>query len=133
VLITLLKSKIHRATVTQTELGYVGSITIDSLLLAAADLRSYEKVLVVDVDNGSRLETYCIAGKAGSGQVCLNGAAARLVSKGDKIIVMSFVLMNPEEAQTFVPKVVFVTPENSISSVVTEETHGPSPETSPKG
>jgi aspartate 1-decarboxylase len=127
--ITLLKSKIHRATVSQTELGYVGSITIDTLLMRAADLRPYEKVMVVDVDNGQRFETYCICGLTeGDGQICINGAAARLVSKGDKVIIMAFAHMTPQEAEIFQPRIVFVNDKNAITTVTTNEIHGRGPE-----
>ena len=85
----MLKSKIHRATVTQAELNYVGSITIDESLMEAAGIIEYEKVQIADVDNGARFETYVIAGETGSGIICLNGAAARMVSTGDKVIIMS--------------------------------------------
>jgi aspartate 1-decarboxylase len=123
--ISLLKSKIHRATVTQTELGYVGSITLDALLLRAAGLCEYEKVLVVDVDNGGRFETYCIGGPEGSGTVCVNGAAARLVARGDRLIVMAFGLLGPDEARGHRPLVVFVDDANKVSRVECLERHGP--------
>ena len=106
-LIQVLKSKIHRATVTQTELDYVGSITIDEDLMDACNLIEGEKVLVVNNNNGERLETYVITGKRGSGMICLNGAAARKAAKGDIIIVIAFALMEPEEAKTFTPYLVF--------------------------
>ena len=105
--ITMLKSKIHRVTVTQADLNYVGSITIDEDLMDAANLIAGEKVQVVDIDNGSRLETYIIKGKRGSGVISLNGAAARLVSVGDKVIIMSYARMDFEEAKSFEPWVVF--------------------------
>lgn len=105
--IEVLKSKIHRVTVTQADLNYVGSITIDEDLMDAANLIAGEKVQVVDIDNGSRLETYIIKGKRGSGVISLNGAAARLVSVGDKVIIMSYARMNFEEAKSFEPWVVF--------------------------
>ena len=106
--ITLLKSKIHRAVVTQAELDYVGSVTIDSLLMREAGIVEYEKVQIADVDNGNRLETYVIAGEEGSGIICLNGAAAKLVSVGDKVIIMAYADMTQEEAKTHEPTVVFV-------------------------
>ncbi len=109
---TLLKSKIHRATVTEARLDYVGSITMDATLLELADIREYEKVLVVDVDNGARFETYAITGPRGSGTVCLNGAAARLVSKGDRVIVMTFAGFDETEAEHHSPRVVFVDDDN---------------------
>ena len=96
--ITLLKGKIHRATVVQAELDYVGSITVDEELMEAAGIIEYEQVQIVDVNNGSRFSTYVIAGERGSGMICLNGAAARQVSVGDKIIIMCYAQMTPEEA-----------------------------------
>ena len=99
--IEVLKSKIHRVTVTQADLNYVGSITIDEDLMDAANLIAGEKVQVVDIDNGSRLETYVIKGERGSGVISLNGAAARLVCVGDKVIIMSYARMDFEEAKTF--------------------------------
>jgi aspartate 1-decarboxylase len=106
-LIEVLKSKIHRAKITQTELDYVGSITIDLDLMDAANLIEGEKVLVVNNNNGERLETYVIAGDRGSGMVCLNGAAARKAAKGDIVIVISFASMEFEEAKKFTPYLVF--------------------------
>ena len=122
--ITALKSKIHRATVTQAELNYVGSITIDSNLMEASGLYEYERVQVADVDNGNRLETYVIAGEPGSGIICMNGAAARCVSKGDRVIIMSYAHMTPEELAENPPKVVFVDMENNITRVTRYEKHG---------
>lgn len=121
---TYLKSKIHRAVVTQAALDYVGSITIDEALMEACGLLEYEKVQVADVDNGNRLETYVIAGKKGSGVICLNGAAARLVSAGDKVIIMSYAQMTPEEFADNSPKVVFVNEKNEIARVTRYEKHG---------
>jgi aspartate 1-decarboxylase len=106
-LIEVLKSKIHRAKITQTELDYVGSITIDQDLMDAANLIEGEKVLVVNNNNGERLETYAIAGERGDGMVCLNGAAARKAAKGDIVIIISFASMEFEEAKTFTPYLVF--------------------------
>ena len=120
----MLKSKIHRAIVTQAELNYVGSITIDERLMEAAGIYEYEKVQIADVDNGARFETYVIAGEAGSGIVCLNGAAARMVSTGDKVIIMSYAQMAPEEIKDNPPKVVFVNEKNEITSVACYEKHG---------
>ena len=120
----MLKSKIHRATVTQAELNYVGSITIDESLMEAAGIYEYEKVQIADVDNGARFETYVIAGEEGSGIICLNGAAARMVSTGDKVIIMSYARMTPEEVKDNPPKVVFVDEENKITSVTRYEKHG---------
>lgn len=118
---TMFKSKIHRATVTGANLQYVGSITIDADLLAAADLFEYEKVQVVDIDNGQRLETYVIAGAPGSGEVCLNGAAARLVAPGDKVIIMSYAQVQEPIPQPWTPTVVFVDANNRIIQVTGEE------------
>jgi len=108
----LLKSKIHRATVTEASVDYVGSITIDADLMERADIVPYEKVLVADVDNGARLETYTIEGPRGSGVVCMNGAAALLVGRGDRVIIMSFADYNEEEATRHRPRVVFVDEDN---------------------
>ena len=106
--VEMLKGKIHRATVVQAELDYVGSITVDEDLLEAAGIMEYEKVQIVDVNNGSRFETYTICGKRGSGMICLNGAAARCVSTGDKIIIMCYAHYDSEEAKEHKPQVVFV-------------------------
>ncbi len=122
--ITMLKGKIHRATVTQAELDYVGSITIDENLMDAAGILEYEKVQVVDINNGNRLETYTIAGKRGSGVICMNGAAARCCSVRDRIIIMSYADMSPEEAKSHRPAVVFVDDQNRISRVTAYEKHG---------
>ena len=121
---TYLKSKIHRAVVTQAELDYVGSITVDEDLMDACGIIEYEKVQVADVDNGNRLETYVIAGERGSGVICLNGAAARLVTEGDKVIIMSYAQMTPEEFKDNPPKVVFVDEKNNIVRVTRYEKHG---------
>lgn len=122
--ITMLKGKIHRATVVQAELNYVGSITVDEELLEQAGIHEYEMVQVVDIDNGNRLETYTIAGERGSGMVCLNGAAARCVSVGDKVILMAYAQMSPEEAKGHKPKVVFVDDNNQVARVTNYEKHG---------
>ncbi len=114
---TMLKSKIHRATVTDCDLHYVGSITIDRLLLEAADILPHEQVAVVDIDNGARFETYTIAGERGSGEITLNGAAARLVARGDKIIVISYAAYGREELELHVPRVVHVDAHNRIIAV----------------
>lgn len=114
--LTLLKSKIHRATITQAELGYVGSITIDETLMRAANLREYEKVQVVNNNNGQRFETYVIKGEPGSGVICLNGAAARLGAVGDIVIIMAYAQMTPEEADAAKPAVVYVDEKNQIKS-----------------
>ena len=123
-LIEMLKGKIHRARVTQAELNYVGSVTIDRTLMDAAGILEYEKVQIADVDNGERLETYVIAGEAGSGVICLNGAAARCVSTGDKVIIMAYAQVTPDEAQSFKPKVVFVDDANRPVRVTHYEKHG---------
>jgi aspartate 1-decarboxylase len=114
---TLLKSKIHRATVSDCDLHYVGSITIDPELLEAADIREFEQVAVVDVNNGARFETYTIPGDRGSGDMKVNGAAARLVHRGDTIIVISYGLYDPEDLDHYAPRVVHVTDQNHIISV----------------
>jgi aspartate 1-decarboxylase len=122
--ITLLSGKIHRVKVTQSELDYVGSITIDSSLLSAAGIMEYEKVCVVNINNGKRLETYAIAGEKDSGMLCLNGAAARYAQVNDKVIIMAYAQMTREEALTHRPKVVFVDENNRISHVTSYEKHG---------
>ena len=122
--IELLKGKIHRATVKQAELDYVGSITVDEELLEASGILEYEKVQIVDINNGSRFETYTIAGERGSGMICLNGAAARCVSTGDKIIIMCYASMTPEEAKEHHPTVVFVDDDNHIGRITNYEKHG---------
>jgi len=122
--ITMLKGKIHRATVVQAELDYVGSITVDEDLLDAAGILEYEKVQIVDVNNGSRFETYTIAGERGSGLICLNGAAARCVQVGDKVIIMSYCEMNMEDAKSHKPTVVFVDDSNKVKEVAHYEKHG---------
>lgn len=122
--VTMLKGKIHRAKVVQAELDYVGSITVDMDLLDAAGILEYEKVQIVDIDNGSRFETYTIAGERGSGLICLNGAAARCVQVGDRIILMSYCEMDNDEAKSHKPYVVFVNDDNKIESVARYEKHG---------
>jgi aspartate 1-decarboxylase len=119
---TMLKSKIHRATVTEANVDYVGSITIDTDLMMAADILPYEKVHVVDIDNGARLETYAIEGAAGSGAIEMNGAAARLVHKGDRIIIMSYAQIDDAEARKLRPTVVLVDERNYPTSI-TDEIH----------
>lgn len=121
---TMLKGKIHRAVVKQAELNYVGSITVDTDLLDAAGILEYEMVQIVDVENGNRFETYTIAGDAGSGMICLNGAAARQVAVGDHIIIMAYAQMTPEEAKEHHPKVVFVDDQNQTVRVTNYEKHG---------
>ncbi len=117
---TMLKSKIHRATVTDSDLHYVGSITIDRALLEAADIREFEQVAVVDIDNGARFETYTIAGEPGRGQMKVNGAAARLVHDGDTIIVISYAGYDPDELANYDPRVVHVDDRNQIMQVDSE-------------
>ena len=122
--VEMLKSKIHRAVVKQAELNYVGSITVDEELMKASGILEYEKVQIVDIDNGSRFETYTICGEAGSGMICLNGAAARCVSVGDKIIIMAYGSMDVEEAKDYKPTVVFVDEENKVNRITHYEKHG---------
>lgn len=122
--LTMLKSKIHRATVTQSDLNYVGSITIDKKLMDAAGLLEYEKVQIADIDNGNRFETYIIAGEENSGCICLNGAAAKCVEVGDKIIIMAYTQITPDELKNHLPKVVFVNDNNKISEIAHYEKHG---------
>ena len=112
---SMCKSKIHRATVTDANLNYVGSITIDADLITAADLMEYEQVHVVNVNNGARFETYVIAGEAGSGVVCLNGAAARLAQPGDKVIIISYAQYSEVELQEYRPVMIFVDEANRIT------------------
>ncbi|KGF14768.1 aspartate 1-decarboxylase [Corynebacterium freneyi] len=111
---TMLKSKIHRATVTQADLHYVGSCTIDADLMEAADLLEGEQVDIVDIDNGNRLTTYCITGERGSGIISINGAAARLISPGDLVIIIGYGMMTDEEARSRKPHVIFVDENNRI-------------------
>lgn len=122
--VNMLKGKIHRAVVKQAELNYVGSITVDPVLMDAAGILEYELVQIVDVENGNRFETYTIAGEPGSGMICLNGAAARQVLAGDHVIIMCYAQMTPEEAKEHKPKVVFVDEENQIKQVANYEKHG---------
>ncbi|MCM1271360.1 MAG: aspartate 1-decarboxylase [Ruminococcus flavefaciens] len=122
--ISMLKSKIHRAVITQAELNYVGSVTIDEELMEAAGLCEYEHVYIVNVNSGSRIETYVIAGERGSGVICLNGAAARSGQKGDRVIIMAYANMSPEESATHRPRVVFVGDKNEIIKVADYEKHG---------
>ena len=117
---TMLKSKIHRATVTDCDLHYVGSITVDPDLLEAADILEFEQVAVVDVDNGARFETYTIAGERGSGEIKVNGAAARLVHRGDTIIIISYAAYDTAEMVAYEPTVVHVNRENAIIDVDAE-------------
>ncbi|WP_276717641.1 aspartate 1-decarboxylase, partial [Caloranaerobacter azorensis] len=114
-MINLFKSKIHRATVTEANLNYVGSITIDEALMEAAGIIENERVQVVNINNGARLETYVIKGERNSGVICLNGAAARLVQPGDKVIIMAYCWVDKDEAEKLKPKVVFVDENNKIT------------------
>ncbi|MBP5773693.1 MAG: aspartate 1-decarboxylase [Eubacterium sp.] len=123
-ILEMLKSKIHRATVTQADVDYVGSITIDEELMINSGILEYEKVQVADVNNGNRFDTYVIAGEKGSGVICVNGAAAHKVDIGDKVIIMSHAQMSEEEAKNTPPRVVFVDDDNKITRVTDYEKHG---------
>ena len=123
-MLTMLKGKIHRATVKQAEVDYIGSITIDSELMEAAGILEYEKVQVADVNNGRRLETYVIADEPGSGMICLNGAAAHYVEVGDKVIIMCYAQVDEREAAQMKPRVVFVDDDNKASRITRYEKHG---------
>ena len=118
------KCKIHRATVTEADINYVGSITISPELIEAAALYPYEKVQVVDIDNGARLETYVIPGRPGAGDIGINGAAARLIHKGDKVIIISYCMIDEQEMKNFKPKVVFVDEKNRVTEITEQEIHG---------
>lgn len=119
--LTMCKSKLHRATVTQAELGYEGSITIDEDLMRAADILPFEKVAVVNINNGARFETYTMLGAAGSRVICLNGAAARLGQVGDKVIIITYCDMEPEEARQHHPVLVLVDEDNSIKEIIQQQ------------
>ena len=121
-LVTMLKAKIHRATITEANLNYIGSITIDENLLLETGIRENEKVQIVNINNGSRFETYVIKGRRGSGDICVNGAAARLVHEGDKIIIICYCALEEYKAQNHVPKVIFMNEDNSIHSHSHQET-----------
>lgn len=123
-LLNMFKGKIHRATVTEADLNYVGSITIDKNLLEASGILPGERVQIVNNNNGARLETYVIEGEPGSGVICLNGAAARLVHVGDTVIIIAYCWLDAEEVKTFKPKVVFCGADNQIEEVSDHETHG---------
>jgi aspartate 1-decarboxylase len=123
-LLHMYKSKIHRATVTEANLNYVGSITIDEDLLDAAGILPGEKVQIVNNNSGARLETYTISGERGSGVICLNGAAARLVQPGDVVIIIAYCILNREEAKSFKPDVVFLDSNNKIVEITHDEKHG---------
>lgn len=120
----MMKSKIHKATVTEANLQYVGSITIDVELMESADILPNEKVQVVNNNNGSRIETYVIPGERNSGVICLNGAAARLVQVGDQVIIISYAMLTDEAAHQYNPKVVFVNDLNHQTKIASEEVHG---------
>lgn len=122
--VNLMKSKIHRARVTEANLNYVGSITIDEDLMDASDILRNEKVQIVNNNNGNRFETYVIPGERGSGVICLNGAAARLVHPGDVIIIISYGLFEKKEAKDFEPSIIFVNDKNQIVEVKNKEEHG---------
>lgn len=122
--IQMLKSKIHRAVVTGAEVDYVGSITVDPELFEAAGMVEYEKVQIADVETGNRLETYIIAGEPRKGEICLNGAAAKLVNVGDHVIIMSYASLTPEEAKTQKPLVVFVNEKNQLTRLTHYEKAG---------
>lgn len=123
-LLTLCKSKLHRVTVTQAELHYEGSITIDAALLDAAGIVPFERVQVVNITNGARFETYAIAGPRRSGTVCVNGAAARLVHPGDLVIVITYAAFTPDEARTHQPVIVLVDADNAIRERITADQAG---------
>ncbi len=123
--ITLLKAKIHRAKITQADLHYVGSITIDEHLMKESGILEYEKVKIVNIDNGNRFETYVIKGEKNSGIICINGAAARLVSVGDKVIIMCYCHLEPQEVAVHKPKILFMNENNTIHSAANGEEHGP--------
>ncbi|WP_209458110.1 aspartate 1-decarboxylase [Youngiibacter multivorans] len=123
-LLNMFKGKLHRATVTQADINYVGSVTIDSDLLDQSGILPGEKVQIVNLHNGERFETYTIKGDAGSGVICINGAAARLVQVGDKVIIIAYALMNEEEAKSFLPNVLVLDDKNRIIRVKHEEIHG---------
>lgn len=123
-LLTFLKSKIHRATIKEANLNYVGSITIDETLLLESGIMEYEKVQVVDINNGSRFETYAIKGEKNSGIICINGAAAQLVNEGDKIIVMAYCELEANKSLDHKPRVLFVNDKNEIYDIRDSEQHG---------
>lgn len=120
----MFKSKIHRATVTEANLNYMGSITIDKELMQAAGILPNEKVQVVNNNNGARLETYVIEGEPGSGVICLNGAAARQAQPGDTVIIIAYTMLEEREAKTFKPQVVMVDENNKIKQIINNEYHG---------
>ena len=136
---TVCKSKLHRATVTEANVRYAGSLTLDAQLMKAADLVPYEQIHVVDVDNGARIVTYCIEGLPGSGTVCINGAAARLISAGHKVIIISYAQVTPEELSYVAPRVVTLDARNriqqttTVSSQLSENPEVEAPVPSPRG
>ena len=121
-LVEILKGKIHRATITEADLNYVGSLTLDEDLMDSAGFREYEKIQVLDISNGNRLETYIIRGKRGSGNVCINGAAAHLIHKGDLVIIVGYCQLTEEESMYHIPKIVYVNSQNQLVSTSTEAT-----------
>lgn len=122
-ILTMLKGKIHKATVTQAELNYMGSITIDKTLMEASKIIENEKVQIVDINNGERFETYVIPGKRDSGVICVNGAAARLVQPGDKVIIIAYAQMDENEAKKYKPAVVFMNDDNTIKEITNYESN----------
>lgn len=122
--LTMFKGKLHRATVTQADISYVGSVTIDSALLKQSGILPGEKVQIVNLNNGERFETYTIEGEAGSGVICINGAAARLVQVGDKVIIIAYAMMDENEAKAFKPNVLILDEKNRVIRIKHEEVHG---------
>ena len=123
-LLNIFKSKLHRATITQADINYVGSVTIDSELLEKSGILAGEKVQIVNINNGERFETYTINGEAGSGTICINGAAARLVQVGDRVIIIAYALMDENEAKTFEPKILVLDERNKVVRIKNKEIHG---------
>lgn len=123
-ILNMFKSKLHRATVTEADINYVGSVTIDANLLEKSGILPGEKVQIVNLNNGERFETYTIQGEAGSGVICINGAAARLVHVGDKVIIIAYAMMDEKEAKTFQPDVLVLDEQNKIVRIKHEEIHG---------
>ena len=119
--IEMLKGKIHRATVTEANLNYIGSLTLDEDLMDAAGFKEYEKIQVLDITNGNRIETYIICGTRGSGKVCINGAAAHLIHKNDLVIIVSYCQLDNDEAQAHAPKIIHVNAENKVTIKSNEE------------
>ena len=122
-LLTLCKSKLHRAVVTQAELHYEGSIAIDARLMETADIQPFERVQVVDIANGARFDTYAVAGEPGSGVVCVNGAAARLVQVGDPVIIITYAQFTPAEARAHRPRIVLLDAENAVRETWSGDSH----------